>query len=105
MVFVVFVHVKVDAALALVCIAVVQNLLYQFNLLYYMARCMRLYAGWQYIEHLHGLVVAQCVVLNHLHGLQLLQTCFLGNLVLALIGIVLQMAYIGYVAYVTYLIT
>ena len=31
-VFIVFVYVKVDAALALVCVAVVQNLLYKFYL-------------------------------------------------------------------------
>ena len=104
MVLIVLVNVKVDAALALICVAVVQNLLYKLNLLNDMARCVRLDAGRQHVQGIHGLVITQGVVLDYLHGLQLLQTGFLGNLVLTLIGIMLQMAYIGDVTHVTNLV-
>ena len=50
-------------------------------------------------------MVAVGVVLGNLHGLQLLQACLLGNLVLALVGIVLQMAHIGNVAHIAHLIS
>ena len=39
-------------------------------------------------------MVAVGIGLYHLHGFQLLQSCLLGNLVLAFIGIVLQMTHI-----------
>ena len=49
-------------------------------------------------------MVAVGVVLCYLHWLQLLQTCFLSNLIFALVGIVLKMAYISNVAYISYFI-
>ena len=49
-------------------------------------------------------MVAVGVVLRYLHGLQLLQTGLLGNLVLTLISIVLQMTYIGNITHIPYFI-
>ena len=66
---------------------------------------MRLDGGAFATEGIHGLMVAVGIVLGYLHGLQLLQTCLLGNLVLALVGIVLQMANISNIAHVPYFIT
>ena len=58
----------------------------------------------QHTQHIHVLVIAVGVVLGYLHGLQLLQTGLLGNLVFALVGIVLQVAHIGDVAHIAHLI-
>ena len=49
-------------------------------------------------------MVAVGVVLGNLHRLQLLQPGFLGNLVLTLVGIVLEVAYVGNVAHIAYLV-
>ena len=49
-------------------------------------------------------MIAVRIILGYLHGLQLLQSCLLGNLILSLVGIVLQMSYVGDVPYITYLI-
>ena len=50
-------------------------------------------------------MVAVDVVLRYFHRLQLLQSCFLGYFVFSVVSIVLQMAYIGDVAYIAYLIS
>ena len=65
---------------------------------------VRLDAWRQHVEHLHGLVIAVGVVLRDLHGLELLEACLLLNLVVALVGVVLQVAYVGDVAHVTHLV-
>ena len=43
-------------------------------------------------------------MLGNLHGFKLLQPCLLGNLVISLVGIVFEMAHIGDVAYIAYLV-
>ena len=103
-VFVILCHVEVHRALALVGIAVGQDFLYQLYLLDDVARGVRLYAGGQHVQGAHGVVVAVGVVLRHLHGFQLLQACLLGNLVLAFVGIVLQVPHVGNVAHVAHLV-
>ncbi len=65
---------------------------------------MRLDRWRQDIERLHSLVVAAHVVLHHFHGLELLKACFLGNLVLAFVGVVLKVAYIGDIAHIAHLV-
>ena len=65
---------------------------------------MRLNAGGQTAQGLHGFMEAVGVILGHLHGLQLFQSGLLGNLVLALVGIVLQVAHVRDVAYIAYLV-
>ena len=68
-------------------------------------RSVRFDRGAQYIQRIHILMVAVGIVLGNLHRLQLFQACLLGNLVLALVSIVLQMTYICDVAYIAYLVT
>ena len=49
-------------------------------------------------------MVAVGVVLCHFHGLELLEARLLGNLVLALVGVMLEMADVGDVAHVAHLV-
>ena len=49
-------------------------------------------------------MIAQGIGLHHLHRLQLLEAGLLCNLVLSLVGIVLQMSHVGDVAHVTHLV-
>ena len=98
-------NVEIDRTVRLVGKAVVENLLHQLLLLDDVARGMRLYRGAQHVQRVHILMVAVGVVLRYLHRLQLFQTCLLGYLVLALVGVVLQMAHVGDVTHVPYFIT
>ena len=70
-----------------------------------MACGMRLYAWRKHVELLHSAVEAACVVACYLHRLHLFQPCFLGNLVLTLVCIMLQVAHIGDVPDVAHLIS
>ncbi len=97
-------HVEVDTAVALIGITSIHNLLHQLDLLDDVARSQRLNTGAQHIQAIHGCMVAVGVVLGHLHRLQLLQTGLLGNLVLTLIGVVLQMSHVGDVAHIAHLV-
>ena len=101
---VVFLHVEVDRAIALVGKAIVHDLLDKLFLLDDMSRCVWLDRRRQHVEHVHGLVIAVGIVLCDLHGLELLQACFLLDLVVAFVGVVLKMAHIGDVAHVANLI-
>ena len=101
---VVFLDIKVDAAVRLVGKTVIDNLFHQLLLLDDMARSMGLNRRWQHIQCLHGLMVAVGVVLGNLHRLQLFQSGFLLNLVVTLVGIMLQMAHVGDVAHVAHLV-
>jgi hypothetical protein len=49
-------------------------------------------------------VITLGVVVGYLHRLKLLEASFLCNLILALVGIVLEVAYIGDVAHITHLV-
>ena len=49
-------------------------------------------------------MVAGEVVLDDLHRLQLLQTSLLSDLVLALIGIVLEVTYVGDITHIAHLV-
>ena len=98
-------HIEVHRPLTFVGISVFQYLLYQFYLFDDVSAGLRLNAWAQHVQRIHGLVVAVGVILRHLHRFQLFQARFLGNLVLALICIVLQVAYIGDIAYVAYFIS
>ena len=69
-----------------------------------MARGVRLYARREHVERLHCSVIAVGVVLCYLHRLELFESCFLLNLVISLIGVVLQVANIGDVAHVAHLV-
>ena len=105
MILVIFLHVEVDGTFALVSIAVVQDLLHQFDLFDDMSGCMRFDAGRQDVERFHRMMVTVQVILHHFHRLQLFEAGFLGNLVFAVIRVVFEVADIGYVAYVTYFVS
>ena len=104
MILVILLDVEVDRAVALVGIAIVQDFLNQFLLFDDMACGMRLNARREYVQRLHGIVVAVGVVLRNFHWLQLLQASLLLNLVIAFICIVLQVANVGNVSNVANLI-
>ena len=98
-------NVEVDRAIALVSKTVVEDLLNELLLFDDMTRRMGFDRGAQYTQRIHRLMVAVGVILGNLHRLQLFQTGLLGNLVLALVGIMLQMTHIGNVTHVPYFIT
>jgi hypothetical protein len=52
------------------------------------------------IQVLHVFLEAIQILLNHLHRLQMLESCLLFYLVLSLIGIILEVPHVGYVAYI-----
>ena len=96
--------IEINRTVALVGKAIIQNLLHQLLLFDDMSCGMWLDAWRQHAQSVHRLMVAVGVVLCHLHGFQLLQTGLLGYLVLTLVGIVLQVAYIGDVAHIAYFV-
>ena len=102
---VVFLDIEIDRAIALISKTVVENLLHQLLLLDDMSRGMRLDAGGQYVERLHRLMVAVGVILCDLHRLQLLQSCLLLDLVIPLVGIVLQVSHIRDVTHIAHLVS
>ena len=102
--FVVLLDVEIDAAVALVGIAVVENLPDELLLLDDMAGSMGLDAWRQAAKGVHCRVEAVRVVLRYLHRLQLFQPGFLCDFVLALVGIVLQMAHVRDVTHIAHLV-
>ena len=105
MILVVFLHIKINRTLADIGIAIVQNLLHQLDLFDDVSAGVRFDAGRQHVQRLHRMMVTVQIVLYHLHRLQLFQTCLLGDLVFALVSIVLQVSYIRDVPDVTYFIS
>ena len=105
MVFVVFLYIEIDAAVTLIGVAILQNLIHQLLLFHDVTRGMRLDAGGQTVQCCHCIVEAVGVVLGYFHRLQLLQSCLLGNLIFALISIMLQMTYIRDVTNIAHLVT
>ena len=97
-------YIKINATVAFIGKAVVQNLLHQLLLLNDVSCGVRFNAGWQHVQRLHGGVIAVGIILCYLHGLELLQACLLLYFVVTLIGIVLQVSYVGNVAHITHLI-
>ena len=101
---VIFLYVEIDRTVAYVCKAVVEYLLHKLLLLYDVARSVRLNAGWQHVEGVHGGVVAVGVVLRYLHWFELLEARLLLYLVIAVIAVVLQVSHVGDVAHVAHLV-
>ena len=97
-------HIKIDGTFRHVSIARIKNFLYHLDLLDDVAGGARLDGGSLHVKRVHGFVVAVHIVLRHLHGFELLQTGLLGDLVLAFVSIVLQMAHVGDVAHITHLV-
>ena len=69
-----------------------------------MARGVGLDRRGKNIEGIHRLVVAVEIILHHFHRLELLETRFLCYLILAVVGVMLEMAYIGDVADIAHLV-
>jgi len=44
------------------------------------------------------------IVLDYLHGLELFETRLFGDFILSVVGVMLQMAYIGDIAHIAYLV-
>jgi len=101
---VVLLHVEVDRAVALVCESVVENLLHELLLLDDVTRSVRLDAWRQHVQRFHSRMVAVGVILRNLHRFELLQTSLLLDLVVAFVGVVLQVTHVGDVAHVAHLI-
>ena len=101
---VVLLHVEVDRAVRLVGEPVGQNPLHELDLLDDMSRRIGFDRGRLDVQGLHRTVVTLRVVVGHLHRLQLFEPGLLGDLVLSLVGVVLQMSHVRDVAHVTHLV-
>ena len=101
---VVLLDIEVDRAVRLIGVTRLQYALDECYLLDDMPRGMRLDRGRQHAQLAHSVVVALGVVVCDLHRFELLQTRLLGYLVLALIGIVFEVAYVGDIPHVAHLI-
>ena len=101
---VIFRNIEVDGTVALISVSCIQDFLHGLDLLDDMSRCTRL-DGWRCnIEHPHGLMVAEGIGLYNFHWLKLFQPGLLFYLVIALIGVVLQVSHVGDVAHIAHLV-
>ena len=100
---VIFLNVEVDRAIRLVGIALVEDALHELDLLDDVTRCVGLNRGSQHTQLSHRSLVALGVVVSNLHRLQLLEASLLCNLILTLVGILLEVTYIGDVTNVAHL--
>ena len=101
---VVALYIEVDRTIRLVGIASVENALNHLDLLDDMTRSLWLDRGRLNAQLTHCIAVALRIVVCNLHRLELLEASLLCNLILAFVGILLQVAYIGNVAYVAHLV-
>ena len=101
---VVLLHIEIDRAVRDVGKALVQDALHHLDLLDDVARGVRLDRGRENIHLCHRTAVTLGVVVGHLHRLQLLKAGLLGDFILAFVGIVLEVAYVGDVAHVAHLV-
>ena len=104
MVGIVLRHIEINRTVALVRISGLKNLLHSLDLLDDMARSPRLNGRRSHIQHTHCLIVPERIGLHHLHRFDLLKPGLLCNLVLTLVGIVLQMAHISDIPHETDLV-
>ena len=104
MILVVFLYVEIHRTVALVGITICHNLFHKFFLLDDMSCGMGLDAWGKHIERLHGMMIAIGVILCYLHRFELFEASFLLYLVVTLVGIMLEVAHIGDITYITHLI-
>ncbi len=105
MVLIVFLDIEIHRPVALVGVSVGDDLLHQLLLLDDVSRGVGLDARGKHVERLHGMMVAVGVVLRYLHWLQLLESRLLLNLVIALVGVVLEVSDIGDVTHIAHLVS
>ncbi len=98
-------NVEIDRAIADVGQTLVENLLHILDLLDDMTRGAWLDRGGQDAQLAHCVVIAIGVVLSHFHRFELLQASLLRDLVLALVGIVFEVAYVGNITHVAHLVS
>ena len=60
--------------------------------------------AWGSMLGVHGIMETVCEILRHFHRLELLETCFLGNFVLALVCIVLKVPHVCNVPHIPHLV-
>ena len=101
---VVFLHIEIDRPVRFVGETVVENLLHHGDLLDDMAAGAGFDRGGQHVQLVHRPVVTLRVIVRHFHRFELLQPRLLRNLVLTVIGIVLQMSHVGHVAHVAHFV-
>lgn len=101
---VVFFDVEIDRAVRYIGVAGIENPLYERDLFDDMPRGVGFDRRRLDIQCIHRTVVALGVIVRYFHRFELLQAGFLGDFVFALVGIVLQVAYVGDVADVAYLV-
>ena len=89
---VVLAYVEINGTVADVGESCIQNLLHQSYLLYDMSGCPWFYGRRGHVQPGHRQMVSDSVFLGDFHRFYLLETGFLGYLVLAFVGIVLQMS-------------
>ena len=104
-ILVILLNIEIYRAVGFIGITCIENALNEIYLLHDVPRSVWLDRWSQDIELLHSFVVTLGIVVRHLHRLQLLKASLLCDLILSLIGIMLQMAYIGNVANIAHLIS
>ena len=103
-ILIVALHIEIDRAVRLISIACIEDTLNHLDLLDDMARSVWL-DRWRLNAKLtHSIVVALGVVVRNLHRLELLEACLLSNLILTLVGILLEVAHIGDVTHIAHLV-
>ena len=97
-------NIEIDRTIADVGQTLVEDLLHILDLLDDMTRRVGLDRGGQYAQLAHSVVIAIGVELSHFHRFELLQTSLLRDLVLALVGIVFEVTYVGDITHVAHLV-
>ncbi len=97
-------YVEVDRTVRNVGEAPVEDPLHESDLLDDVARGAGLDRGGLDVERIHRPVVALGVKVRHLHRFELFEAGFARDLVLAVVGIVLQVPHVGDVAHVAHLV-
>ena len=99
-VFVVFFHIEIHRTIALISISGIQNFFNKLYLFHNMAGRFRLDAWRKHIQHFHRFMIAKCVIINYFHRFEFFDSGFFPDFILAFVGIIFQMAYIGNIPYV-----
>ena len=96
--FVVGFYVKIDAAVAFIGKSVLQNLFYEFLLLYDVTGGVRLDAWAQGVELLHVFMETVGIELDDFHRFQAVQLCLFFDFIFPVVAVVGQMPYVCDVA-------
>ncbi len=92
---VVFLYIEIDRTVDFVSKALVDELLNDLDLLDDVTCRRGLDARREDVELTHDAMEVFGVAFHHFHRFQLLQSCFLGNFVFALVGVVFEVTHVG----------